>query len=236
MEELVLEVSTREEVGKSAVTRIRNENFIPAVLYGKNRESVSIKVSTKNLHKLVNEGRLENALIRLVFKDKGEKSKPIHTLVKELQFEPVKDTILHIDFNEISMTENIKVKVPVKPKGEPEGVKKDGGSLEHLLWELDVECLPTSVPNKFEIDVSALKIGDGIHIRDIVVPEGVKILHEEDSLVFSVTAPTKEELSQETEAAEGSESAEPEVIKKKKESAEGEAGAEANKPEKKEAK
>ncbi len=233
MEELVLEVATREDLGKSAVAKMRNEDFIPGVLYGKHRKPIAIKVSTKNLHKLVHEGRLDNALIKLMFKDK---SKPVHTLVKEIQFEPVKDTILHIDFNEISMTDKIRVKVPVKAKGEPEGVKKDGGSLEHSLWELDVECLPTNVPNKFELDVSALKIGDGIHICDIVVPEGVRILHDGDSLVFSVAAPAKEELPEEAEVVEGAGSAEPEVIKKKKEPVESEAGSGAEKPEKKEAK
>ncbi|MCA9406557.1 MAG: hypothetical protein KC684_08465, partial [Candidatus Omnitrophica bacterium] len=103
----------------------------------------------------------------------------------------------------------------VVAKGEAVGVKTDGGSLEHTLWELDVICLPTNIPNKLEVDVSHLKIGDVIHVKDILLPEGVKTKHDPEAIVFSVVPPMKEEV--ETEEAAPTE---PEVIKEKKEKAE----------------
>jgi len=220
MEELSLEVSMREEVGKTRVKKLRRASFIPAVLYGKNKKAVSLMIPKKNLNALLRGSRLENAIVKLKI-NAAEKISEAHTLVKDIQLDPVEDTILHIDFNEISLTDTIKIKVPLVPKGDAIGVKQDGGSLEHLLWELDIECLPTKIPKEVTVDVANLKIGDGIHVKDIVPPEGIKILLDPDILVFSVSAPIKEEAP--SAAVEGeAPSLEPEVIKKKKEVAEGE--------------
>ena len=217
MEELSLEVSLREQIGKTQVGKLRKASLIPAVLYGKSKKGISLSIMKKNLNTLLHGARLENAIIKLKIVDK-EKVKEVHTLVKDIQFDPVEDSILHIDFNEISLTETIKIKVPLTPKGEPVGVKQDGGSLEHLLWELDIECLPTQIPKEIGVDVSALKIGEGVHVKDIIPPTGINILIDPEILVFSVAAPVKEEV---VAAVEGeAPSVEPEVIKKKKEEAE----------------
>jgi large subunit ribosomal protein L25 len=132
--------------------------------------------------------------------------------------------IVHVDFNQISLTKEIKVNVPVVAKGEPAGVKLEGGSLEHILWEIEVACLPTNIPQGIEVDVSGLKLGDSVHVKDLSVPAGVKILNDPGAIVLSVAAPMKEEVP--VEAVEGAEKQEPEVIKEKKEVPE-EGGAEA---------
>ncbi|HLD83097.1 MAG TPA: 50S ribosomal protein L25, partial [Candidatus Omnitrophota bacterium] len=110
----------------------------------------------------------------------------------------------------------IKVNVPVVAKGEPVGVKQEGGSLEHILWEVEVECLPTEIPKNIEVDVSALKIGDSIHIKDINLPSNIKVLTDPGAIVLSVAAAMKEGVMP-VEPAEGEEKQEPEVIREKKE-------------------
>jgi len=144
-----------------------------------------------------------------------KKQKGRSCLIKEIQYDPVKGDIIHVDFNEISLTKVIKVNVPVVAKGEPIGVRQEGGSLEHILWEIEVECLPTDIPRDIEVDVSLLNIGDAIHIKDITFPSNIKVLNAPEAIVFSVTAPIKEEVA--VPAVEGEEKQEPEVIKEKKE-------------------
>jgi large subunit ribosomal protein L25 len=153
-------------------------------------------------------------VINLKIKD-DTKKKARPCLIKEIQYDPVKGDIVHVDFNEVSLTKEIKVNVPVATKGEPMGVKQEGGSLEHILWEIEVECLPTQIPNQIEVDVSQLKIGDSIHIKDISFPSNIKVLNDPGAIVLSVAAPIKEEIP--VAPVEGEVTQEPEVIKEKKE-------------------
>ncbi|MFA5356509.1 MAG: 50S ribosomal protein L25 [Candidatus Omnitrophota bacterium] len=213
MEEIILEIQPREETGKSKVKELREKGFIPAIIYAEGKKSQNIKVSHKELWHQIHQHRLEGVVITL--KIAGDKQKGKSCLIKEIQYDPVKGDIIHVDFNEISLTKAIKVNIPVVAKGEPVGVKQEGGSLEHILWEIEVECLPTDIPKDIEIDISQLKIGDAIHIKDISFPAGVKVLNAPDSMVLSVTEPVKEEAAE--PAAEGEEAKEPEVIKEKKE-------------------
>ena len=225
MEEIILEAEKREVTGKNKVRVLRGQGFIPAVVYSDGKNSMPIKVSRHEFLRLIHQKRIESAVINLKVKD-DSKAKGRPCMIKELQQDPVKGDIIHIDFNEISLTKAIKVNVSVVTKGESAGVKHEGGSLEHILWEIEIECLPTAIPKNIEIDVTALKIGDSIHIKDIVFPAGVKVLADADAVVLSVAAPMKEEVA--VEAVEGEEKAEPEVIKEKKEekTAEGEEGKE----------
>jgi len=166
----------------------------------------------------------ENMIITLkVALDAKKKADERPVLIKEIQSHPVSGEILHVDFNEISLTKRLTVKVPIHSKGEPVGVKQDGGTLEHILWEVEVECLPTEIPEKLEVDVAAMKIGDTVHVKDLAVPEGVVIKHEMEAIVLSVVPPHKEEVvaPEAGAAVEGAAtSAEPEVIKKEKKVAE----------------
>ncbi len=214
MEEIILEAELREEIGRISLTDLRKKGFIPAVVYADGKESYPIKVGHRALLRLVHEHHVENAVINLKVKD-DKKKKTRSCLIKEIQYDPVKSDILHVDFNEISLTKAIKVNVPVAVKGESVGVKQEGGSLEHILWEIEVECLPTDIPKHFEIDISALKIGDSIHVKDLAAPSNIKVLNDPESIILSVSAPMKEEAP--AEALEGEEKKEPEVIKEKKE-------------------
>lgn len=214
MEEIFLEVEAREEVGRGKVKDLRDKGFIPAVVYAGGKESLPIKVSHRELLRLIHQHRIEGVVINLKVKDdKKYKSRPC--LIKEIQYEPVHQDIMHVDFNEISLTKVIKVNVPVVAKGESIGVKQEGGSLEHILWEVEVECLPTEIPKEIGVDVSQLKLGDSIHIKDITFPSNIKVLNDPSAIVLSVTAPMKEEVP--VVPVEGEVAQEPEVIKEKKE-------------------
>jgi large subunit ribosomal protein L25 len=235
MEQIILKVEPREDSGRIKAKALRDSGFIPAIVYGEGAKSQSVKVANRALSQLLHEHGLENVVINLVLKD-DPKQKSRSCLIKEIQYDPVRGNIVHVDFNEISMTKVLKVNVPVAAKGEPAGVKQDGGSLEHVLWEIEVECLPTDIPKEIEVDVSSLKIGDAIHIKDIKFPSNIKVLNAPDAVVLSVAAPIKvEEVTAEAEAGAANE---PEVIKEKKEApaAEGEAPAKEEKKEKKEEK
>lgn len=218
MEEILLEAELREEKGRAKVKDLKAAGFLPAVVYSRGKDSLSIKLNRSALIKLVHLYRLENSIINLVIKDdklENKKAKTRPCLIKEIQYDPVHEDIIHVDLNEVSLTEAIKVNVPVEAKGEAVGVKQEGGSLEHILWEVEVECLPTNIPKNIEVDVSALKMGDAIHVKDIVLPAGVKVLNDPAAIVLHVAAPMKEESP--VEAVEGEEKQEPEVIKEKKE-------------------
>ncbi|MDP3731852.1 MAG: 50S ribosomal protein L25 [Candidatus Omnitrophota bacterium] len=220
MEEIILEIQPREELGKNKVKDLRGKGFIPAVVYAEGKKSQAIKISHRQLWQLIHQHRLESMVINLKMQE-DKKQKGRACLIKEIQYHPVKGDIIHVDFNEISLTKVIKVNVPVVSKGEPIGVKQEGGSLEQILWEIEVECLPADIPKAIEVDVSRLKMGDAVHIKDITFPPNIKVLNALEAIVFSVTAPIKEEVA--APAAEGEEKQEPEVIKEKKEvAAEGE--------------
>ena len=211
----------RQDVGRAKVKQLRESGFVPAIVYAEGKVSIPVKVSHSALIKLIHQHRIEGVLINVKIKDDKKRSSR-SCVIKEIQYEPVHGDILHVDFNEISLTKAIEVNVPVKVKGEPIGVKQEGGSLELILWEIEVECLPTQIPKDFQVDVSSLKIGDSIHIKDLSVPTGVRILNDPSSIVLSIAAPMKEE--EVVVPVEGEETQEPEVIKEKKEvpAAEGE--------------
>lgn len=214
MEEISLEAQLREGTGRAAVHELRAAGFIPAVVYAGGKDATPIKVSHSTLIKLIHQHRIEGVVIHLKIQDDKKKNRPC--LIKEIQYEPVHGGIVHVDFNEISLTKAIKVNIPVIAKGEAAGVKLEGGSLEHVLWEVEIECLPTDIPKEIIVDVTNLKLGEGIHIKDIVLPSGVKILNDPNAVVISVAAPMKEEVASTEELAEGAEKKEPEVIKEKK--------------------
>ncbi len=214
MEEISLEAQLRQAKGKAGVKELRSTGFLPAVVYAHGKDGLAVQVLRGDLLKLVHHHRVETTIINLKIKDdKKQSTRPC--LIKEIQYGPVHEDIIHVDFNEVSLTEAIKVNVPVEAKGTAIGVKQEGGSLEQILWEVEVECLPTNIPKSIEVDVTALKMGDAIHLKDIAFPSGVKPLGDNGAVVLHVTAPMKEEAP--VEAAEGEAKQEPEVIKEKKE-------------------
>ncbi len=226
MEKVSLEAEVREKTGKEAVKKLRECGLIPAVVYKAGEKTVNLKVSHQALLKALHTEAGENAIINLKLSDDkkspAKKSSSTHksstdkktktVIIKEIQYHPVKGNILHIDFNQISLTEKLTVDVPVEVKGESQGVK-EGGVLEHILWELKVECLPTKIPERIETDVTDLKIGDSIYVKDLKVPEDIKILADPEAIVISVKPPTVEKVEEEVVEEEITE---PEVITEKK--------------------
>jgi large subunit ribosomal protein L25 len=235
MEEIFLSVETRQEIGKSKIRDLRGQGFVAGVVYGEGKFSVPIKMSHHELVQLVHQHHVETAIIKVRIKDDKKKDRPC--LIKEIQYDPVKGDIVHVDFNEINLTKAIKVNVPINAVGESVGVKMEGGSLEKILWEVEIECLPTDIPKGIDVDIAPLKLGESVFVKDLKVPANIKILNDLDSIVLTVAAPMKEEVVA-AEGVEGEAAKEPEVIKEKKEvPAEGEAeGKEAKKETKEEKK
>jgi large subunit ribosomal protein L25 len=213
MKQVSLTVKIREKKGKTANKKLRRQEWIPAVVYGRSQKPLSLEVPLKDFSKALRGAAGSNVIITLSVADQASKAANRTALIKEIQQHPLSGNVLHVDFHEISLTEEIKVDVPVVPKGEAVGVKMDGGVLDHSLWELQIFCLPTQIPDRIEVDVTDLKIGSSIHVRDLKAPSGVKILTDPDTSVFSVKHPTQEIVP---EAAAETATAEPEVIREKK--------------------
>lgn len=217
-----LKAKTRAETGRGAVKRMRTQGIVPAVIYGAHTKPINVAVTLNDLVKALHHATSENVLVDLQV-DEGGKTNNRLALIQEVQHHPVEDTILHIDFHEVLATEKLRTSVPIRPIGEPAGVKTGGGILEYVMRELHVECLPKDLPEVIEVNVEKLEIGQSIHVGEIAVPAGVTVVDDKGQTVFLVAAPiTEEELAAMTEAA-ATPAAEPEVITAKKE--EGEEGA-----------
>jgi large subunit ribosomal protein L25 len=211
MQEIKLEVQTRSTLGTRKIKGIRREGFIPAVVYGGKKTPSPIQVDRREYEKIMRHHKGESVIFHLNVLEGGKKVVDYSAIVREEQHEPVSFIIKHIDFQRISLTEVIEVKVPLVAKGEAIGVKSDGGSLDQHIWELDILCLPLNIPAKLEVDVSHLKIGDAVHVKDVKLPEGVKTKHDLEAVVCTVVPPMKEKVE-----AEGEVRTEPEVLKEKK--------------------
>ena len=221
-EKIQLKAKTRSEIGRGAVKRMRTQGMVPGVVYGAHAKPLSVTVALQDLENALQHAIGENVLVDLQVDQEGKTDSRL-ALIQEVQHHPYEDTILHIDFHEVKATEKLRASVPVRPVGEPAGVKTGVGVLEYVMRELRVECLPKDLPSIIEVNVEKLEIGQSIHVGDIVVPEGVTVVDDKGQTVFLVAAPiTEEELAAMTEAA-AAPAGEPEVITAKPE--EGEDGA-----------
>lgn len=201
-----LTVSTRTITGKTS-HRLAYEGMIPAVLYGPDREAVSLAVNKHEFEMFTLAHGGGAGLVDLAIE--GEK-KPVAAIVREVQHDPVKGTIRHVDFLAVSAGKAIHAVIGLHLVNDPAGVK-EGGVLAINVHEINVEAKPGDLPEAIEVDVSAMEIGDNIHISDVKAPKGVKILDDADEIVASVQAPRGEEIEAETEVVE------PEVIGAKSE-------------------
>lgn len=211
MERLTLNVEKREEKGKGAVRSLRRRDMIPAILY-RGGDSLPIKIPKKEISHFINTTAGEQTIINLQFSDGGSKL----ALMKDYQVDPTKRELLHADFFEVSLTEKVRVRVHITTTGEPIGVKRDGGVLQNLLREIEIECLPDKIPGHVKTDISGLEIGQSLHVGDLQLAEGIKILTEASEVIANVIAPVVEEVAPEEVVAAAPEVAEPEVIKKGK--------------------
>lgn len=194
-----LKVYARTATGRGPVGRLRRGGRVPAVLYGKRTDTLSLEVGERELNVAIHGTASENVLLDLDM-DLGDKSRRTTVFVQHVQHDPVTGRILHVDLHEIAADEKLKAHVPVRSIGEPIGVKTFGGILENVLRELHVECLPKDLPDLVEVDVSGLNVGQSIHVKEIAVPEGVTVLNAGDVVVFAVAAPT---VAEEAAPAEG---------------------------------
>jgi large subunit ribosomal protein L25 len=213
MPEIVVAAESRNESGKNANRRLRTKGLIPGILYGAEKESIPVSVSPREIGSILRSASGENTLFDLDLAGKRRR-----VILKGFQLEPVKGTLLHADFFEVALDRILEVKVHIELHGTPVGVKVEGGVLDHVTRELEVECLPMDIPEKIVVDVSELALGKHLRVSDLQVPPRVKVLTEPDIVVVHVVAPRAEEVvaAPEVVAAEGAEVAEPEVIKKGK--------------------
>ena len=201
----------RTGVGKGVARKLRQTGSIPAVYYGRGEEPIALTVVLKDLQEVIERAEGSNVIVDLKMDGDGAGDKK--ALIREIQRDPVGGHILHLDLQHISLTERIVVEVPVVLVGTAIGVKDGGGILEHLLREVEVECLPTDIPSKLEVDVSALNIGDSLHVSDLKA-DRVEILTEADRAIATVVPPT---VLEEAKPAEEGAATEPELVKDKKE-------------------
>ena len=216
-----LAVTMREQAGKGAARTMRRKGQIPAVLYGQGECLLLSITDPEELLRILKSKAGSSALISLTVT--GAKTNPKRTaLLRDYQLDPITSAVLHADLFEISMSKPIRVKVPIHViGGVPAGVK-EGGVLHHNLRELNVECLPSVLPDKIEVDASALGIGTGIHLKDLVGQEGIRFLDDPEQMVVSVAAPMSDAKLESLLTSGAGAATEPEVAAKGKEPGEGE--------------
>jgi large subunit ribosomal protein L25 len=195
---------------KNAARRVRVSGKIPAVVYGAGQDSVAVSVDPRVITRILHSDSGHNTIFDLDVTG----STVVKAMIVDWQHEPIKGALLHIDLKRIAMDQAMRVSVPIQLIGVPVGVKSQGGILEHVLREVEIECLPTDIPSHLDVDVSGLEINAAIHVSDLPHSGSIKFLDDESLTVAHVTA-IREEVA-EAETADGATPAEPEVAKKGK--------------------
>ena len=226
-----VEAKPRQSGTKNDARRVRETGMVPAVVYGAGQKSETIAVDPKQIRRILNSESGHNSIFDLSLDGNAAK-----VMIVDWQYEPIKGALLHVDLKRIAMDKALQVSVPIVLKGEAPGVKVQGGIMEQLLREVEIECLPGDIPGHIDADVSNLMFGEVIRVSNLPHDDKVKFVTDENQPVAHVVA--VKEVVEAAPAAEGTEAeaaaAEPEVIKKGKQETEGEAaeGAKAEKPEK----
>jgi large subunit ribosomal protein L25 len=216
-----LNANPRTEKGKGVARKLRAAGQVPGVIYGHGREPQPLTVNAREFDRLAERVRITSTVIELALDGRTAR-----TLVRELQRDPIRRTVLHVDFQELVAGEKVNVSVPLRFIGTAEGVKTGGGILEEVMHQIEVRVDPSNIPDHIDVDVTALTIGHGLHIRDLALPPGDEVLEEPDNTVATVTPPKAEEVVA-APVVEGAVvapevAAEPELIRKPKPDEEGE--------------
>ena len=206
MEKVTLKCNVRKSITKSSRSELRRNGRIPGIYYSKHGSPIAVDVLEKEIHPLVY--TTETHLISLHLDSKEE----LDCVIKDVQFDPITDKIVHFDLLGLTSGETFQLEVPVQFHGSPVGVK-EGGVLQTLLHKLEIECLPKDIPQRIDINIQDLKLGDAIHVKDLKL-ENLTVLNPEDSVIVAVTHPKAEEAAPAEGAEEGPK--EPEVIGKEK--------------------
>ena len=207
MASATLNATARNETGKGAARKLRQAGDIPCVIYGHGREPQSLTVNARETERLLQRIATSSTVIELSLDGKTSR-----TLIREVQRHPFKKQIMHIDFQELVAGETITVRCPIVYIGTPEGVRLEGGVLDQVMHELFIEVDPSNLPNHIDVDVSGVRMGKSLHVSDLTMPAGVKVLDDPASTVCVVSAPKVQEEA--APAADGA--AEPELIRKPK--------------------
>lgn len=189
---LELNAETRKRSGSASVRRMRKEGLVPAVIYGRKTENANIKVNAKTVGSILKDSASDNILVNLQI----DGAKTQLALIQQVQHDHLKGGILHIDFHAVDMNESIHAQVPLEIVGDAEGVKA-GGQLDIMLHNITVHCLPKDLPEKINVDVTHVAMGQGVHVSDLKLPAGVSVHLDGDVLILSITEPRA------TDAAEG---------------------------------
>lgn len=210
MAQVQLVADVRSERGKEAAHRLRRQGILPVVLYGGKSGNIPLSVNLHDLHQIVAKGAGETTLIDLAIHQERETT-TVPVIIKELQIDPVKRTLVHADFLEITMGHAIEIHVPLELTGESPGVKA-GGIVEFLARDITVECLPSKMVGHFSIDISSLEIGDALTVGDLSLGDDYKIITGPETVMVTIAPPLLKEVVEEAEEK----LEEPEVIQKGK--------------------
>jgi large subunit ribosomal protein L25 len=187
METVVLEAANRSEKGSSAAHKLRQQGLLPATVYGLGQDAVSITIPAKDLVVLLRSAHSANVLVDLKIPGLSHEIS-VAAMIREIQRHPVRRDPLHVDFQWVSLSEKVTVKVPIHVVGDSPGLK-EGGALDQILHEIEVECLPGAIPSELVVDITGMAIMDSRHVSDLVAPAGVAILHEPTDAVITIAAP-----------------------------------------------
>ncbi|HEV8231068.1 MAG TPA: 50S ribosomal protein L25 [Thermoanaerobaculia bacterium] len=214
MKTIELTVERRATKGKNAARRTRANGKIPAVVYGAGRDTVPITVDARSLSDAFRGGAGENAIFLLKLQGSDQTR---HAMIRDFQRDPLSRRPMHLDFVRVLMDTKIRVRVPVEIVGVAKGVKTDGGILDFVTREIEIECLPGNIPEHLPVDVTELSIGDALRVSDVPAPEGVEVVDDAEKVVLHVAHPAHEEVPAPPEIeAVAEEPAEPEVLRKGK--------------------
>jgi len=203
-----LSATVRNDTGKGAARKVRQAGDIPCVIYGNGREPQSLTVNARETERLLQRIATSSTVIELTLDGKTSR-----TLIREVQRHPFRKQIMHIDFQELVAGETITVRCPIVYIGTPEGVRTEGGVLDQIMHELHIEVDPSSLPNHIDIDISGLRMNRTLHVSDLSLPQGIRVLDDPGAAVCTVAAP---KVSTEDQPASEGGAAEPELIRKPK--------------------
>lgn len=203
-----LAAAVRQGIGKQANRKAKKEGRVPGVIYGKGIASRNLEFERRPLEKYLSKAKHGTVIVKMSVADNGASSESFAVL-KEFQFNPVSDAVIHVDFYEVAAGKKFNVEVPLRVKGKAAGVEF-GGILEVPVRSLEIRCLPDNVPEAIEVDVTALNLGDTLHLSDIVFPEGVKPVEKDLKMaIAAVHAPKEDAAAKEAEGTEAASVAEP---------------------------
>jgi large subunit ribosomal protein L25 len=213
---LVIKSEKRDVFGKNASHRIRKRGHIPAVLYGEGEPGTALVLDKKDIIAILKSASGENTIFKIALE-----AAEADVMIKDLQIDPTTDELLHADLIKIAMDKAIRVAVPIEIKGEAYGVKTEGGFVDFMTREVEIECLPANIPGSLTVDITELRLHQSLKVADLVAPEGVKLIGEPNTVIVLIQVPHEEKVEvkpEEAVAAEGvpEAAAEPEVIKKER--------------------